>query len=94
MLPPSKQLVALKIAPSPFAGIRQCLQPRVQRRPSLCRRLASAEDPWLRHCMVVATLHGESIHLFADLFAAWTVGATVACLDGSLTEFSRAVCAP
>ena len=34
----------------------------------------------------VGILHNGTVHFFADLFATWTVGATAACLDSSLTD--------
>jgi oxalate---CoA ligase len=38
-----------------------------------------------RHSLV-GILHNGTAHFFADLFATWTVGATVACLDSHLTD--------
>ena len=50
------------------------------------RRAAALSKLGIGRRSVVATLHGGGVHFFADLFAAWTLGATVACLDSSLTE--------
>ena len=50
------------------------------------RRAVALSQIGIGQGSVIATLHAGSVHFFADLFAAWTVGATVACLDSSLTE--------
>jgi oxalate---CoA ligase len=52
----------------------------------VARRAVALSEFGIGRGSVVATLHGGGIHFFADLFAAWTVGATVACLDSSLTK--------
>jgi oxalate---CoA ligase len=50
------------------------------------RRAVALSQIGIGRASVVAISHGGGVHFFADLFAAWTVGATVACLDSSLTE--------
>jgi oxalate---CoA ligase len=50
------------------------------------RRAVALSYTGISRGSVVAISHGGGIHFFADLFAAWSVGATVACLDSSLPE--------
>jgi oxalate---CoA ligase len=50
------------------------------------RRAAALSQIGIGRGSVIAILQSGGVHFFADLFAAWTVGATVACLDSSLTE--------
>jgi acyl-CoA synthetase (AMP-forming)/AMP-acid ligase II/thioesterase domain-containing protein len=76
--------------PKQFGGVEDCFL-SVRWDPAVLaaqveRRAVALSQIGIGRGSVVATLHGGSIHFFADLFAAWTVGATVACLDSNLTE--------
>ncbi len=50
------------------------------------RRAAALSRMPIGRGSIIAIAHGGSAHFFADLLAVWTVGATAACLDDSLTE--------
>ena len=49
------------------------------------RRAAVLSQKGIGRRSVVAIGHSGTARFFADLFAVWTVGATAACLDSSLT---------
>src|SRR5258705_1218502 len=49
------------------------------------RRAAALSRMPIGRGSIIAIAHGGSAHFFADLLAVWTVGATSACLDDSLT---------
>jgi acyl-CoA synthetase (AMP-forming)/AMP-acid ligase II/thioesterase domain-containing protein len=49
------------------------------------RRATVLVDRGIGRGSVVAILHSGTARFFADLFATWSVGATAACLDSSLT---------
>ncbi len=50
------------------------------------RRAAILSEMGIGRGSVVAISHGGTARFFADLFAAWRVGATAACLDSTLTQ--------